>query len=665
MKKKILLSIIAFISIISLYTIKSEATFKISDFQINCFVRENGDMDVEENITYYTNENKNGLIRNVETKNSMNSKNSAENFILQKVLVDKETYKQTSSAYVGQNGVYTYKKSNDSYEIKVFSPFNSNYKTVTYHYKLTNVAVKYNDIAEMYWNFIGDEWDCPINNLTINLYLPKEAGQGDIYVYGHGSDNGTFNKIEHYVQLKAYDIEAYQSIDARILFPTSAVSASTKTVNKNVLNKYINEEEGMSTKKEAPEVFIGFSVKEIALAISGIILISGIVIYFKYDKEYKVEKYKYFREKPYNLEPEILQRIYYGKNTKNAFWITFLNLIKKGVFKIEKTTNEVGKQTEKIVFNENGQKLKEYQEIVRDQIKRLMGTGKTSIDMLKLEAKMRTSTSNWYSKFTKALNAEYEGLFGEIKKAPKKLITTLAISMAALIALITVMSFITSPDGIGIGIAMFLGMTALVYSIFFATVGSFLPALIFIIFHCGAFQIGNFMMLSQAKLAFMYIPYVLLFILIQYVIRVKKNCKEERQIREQVKGLRRFLRDYSYLSDKEDVMEIALWEDYFILAVALGLNKKSINEWYNYGENFISSNLEASIYCVGGYNYMESRMRPAFSTYTHAAVRIASSGGRSSYSGSSGGFSGGSSSGGGGRRRWRRKFLLKSKHIKG
>lgn len=141
-------------------------------------------------------------------------------------------------------------------------------------------------------------------------------------------------------------------------------------------------------------------------------------------------------------------------------------------------------------------------------------------------------------KYTKALNAEYEGLFGEIKKAPKKIISIFAMSMVALIALITVMSFITSPDGIGIGIEMSLGMTALVFSIFFA-----------------------------------------------------------------------------------------------------------------------------SIYCVGGYTYMESRMRSTFSTYTHGVVRVNSSGGRSSYSGSSGGFSGGSSSGGGGRRRWRRKFLLKSKNL--
>jgi uncharacterized membrane protein len=38
------------------------------------------------------------------------------------------------------------------------------------------------------------------------------------------------------------------------------------------------------------------------------------------------------------------------------------------------------------------------------------------------------------------------------------------------------------------------------------------------------------------------------------------------------------------LSEKEDITEIALWEEYLILAIALGLNDKIINDWYEYGQ---------------------------------------------------------------------------------
>ena len=662
MKNKILIGIILFLGIIILYNAKSEATFKISNFQIDCEVQENGDIEIKENITYYTDENKNGLIRTIETKNKINLTNSADTLELEEISVDGINYKQTSNAQVGDEGVYTYSESASKYEIKVFSPFTIKTKTISYKYKLTNVAVKYNDIAELYWNFIGTEWDCTIDNLIINISLPRIATNGNIYVYGHGSDNGTFTKTENYITLKAQNISAYQAIDARILFPTIAIPTSTKTVDKEVLYKYIDLEEGMYEKREDIKILFGLSIKQIALGISALIILVGIIIYFKHDKEYNVEKYKYYREIPYNLEPEILQRIYYGKITKNAFWVTFLNLIKKGVFKVEKTTNKLGKETEKIIFEDDNTELKEYQKVVKKQIKAFFSTKKNEIDMLKLQAKMKVSKPKNYSKFKEELDSEVEGIVGEVKKVPKKIIVFLAINMATLVTLITILSFITNNNGIGIGIAMFLGITAVIYTMFFTFIPFSISMVVFFGIHFTAFQSANIAMLIQAGIGIMYIPYILLFILMQYVIRIKKSSKEERKIKEQIKGLRRYIKDYSLLSEKDEINQITLWEEYFILAIALGLNKKVINDWYEYGQNYMEdSNLETSLYNIGGYTCMATAMVPSFNSYVNASSRNYSSGGNgsSSFSGSSGGFSGGSSSGGGGRRWRRRKFLLK------
>ena len=660
MKKKILIGIIVFCAIIAVYTIKSEATFKITNFTINCIVNENGDMQIEENINYYTTESKNGLIRTIDTKNEMNTNNSADNIIeLESVLADGVEYRKTTSATVGTRGVYTLNKKGTEYEIKVFSPFNSGNKRITYIYKLSNVAVKYQDIAELYWNFIGPEWDCEIDNVRINIILPQEAGNGTIYVYGHGSDNGTFTKNKNYITLQASGLKEYQALDARILFPTSAISQSIKIVNKSVLDKYINEEEGITAKKEQPQILFGISVAQIAMGTSALILIIGIYIYFRYDKEYRVQKYRYYREIPYNLEPEVLQRIYYGSKTKKSFWITFLNLVKKGVFSVEKTTNEVGRETEKIVLQKSEKNLKEHQKAVKDIIKSCIGSRKEEITLLELQAKLKTKTSRKFVQFNKSLESEVEKLFGETKKAPKGIIIILAFGMIALILLISMMSLITAKGEMaGYGIAMFLGMTALVYSIFFAVAGRAWPVMIFLLFHCSAFQAANIGMLVSAGIGWMYMPYALLFILIQYVVRVRKASKEERQIIEQLKGLRRYLKDYSLLSEKEDLANLAIWEDYLIMAIALGLNEKIINEWYEYGQIYMDSNLEKSFSNMGGYTHIRTSIMPVFQSYASMAVLSSGSSSGSSYSGSSGGFSGGSSSGGGGRRRRWRKFVL-------
>ena len=124
-----------------------------------------------------------------------------------------------------------------------------------------------------------------------------------------------------------------------------------------------SEEEGMAKELEAKKALFGLTVKELGFGLSVIILIIGVIIYILFDKEIKVEKIHYFRELPYELEPEVLQYIYYGKAKSNSFYIGVLNLIKLGVYKLENTVNKVGKETQKIIYNPNHTaKLKAYQQ---------------------------------------------------------------------------------------------------------------------------------------------------------------------------------------------------------------------------------------------------------------------------------------------------------------
>ena len=362
MKRKIYVILLFTLLFVIAIATKSFGYFEIDNFEINCYVQENGDMKVEENITYKTNESKNGVTRDIELKNDINSKNSSDGFVLESVKVDGINYKKTYSAQNGDSGVYEYTKSSNKHSFKVYTPFKRQGKTVTYTYLLKNVVVKYQDTAEIYWNFIGSKWDTDISKVDINITLPEESTKGAIYVYGHGSDNGTYTKTGNYITLNAKSLEAYQALDARILFSNAAVPYSTKNVNKEVLEKYIDEEEGLSNKREEKEILFGLSVNQIALGLSIIIIIGGITIYLIYTKKTKIEKAQYIREIPSGLEPELLQTIYYNKVCDNAFWITFLNLVKLGVYRIEKTVNEVGKETQKITFIKKVDGLEEHQE---------------------------------------------------------------------------------------------------------------------------------------------------------------------------------------------------------------------------------------------------------------------------------------------------------------
>lgn len=664
MKRKIKLSMIIFIMILALCNVKSLATFEIEKYVINCQLTQNGDLEVEENITYDTNEYRNGVTRNIKTKNDLNVKNSADLLTLESVKVDGTEYKRVTASSNGRSGVYTYQIDGDEYNIKVYSPFNYAGKTVTYKYTLENVAVKYKDTAEIFWNFIGDEWDTNINNVEINIQLPSKAAQKTIYVFGHGSDNGTFEKNMNNITLKAKNLKANQALDARILFDVESIPLSNKQVNKNVLESYIkDEEEGFKKEREEKKIFGILTIKQIAINSIIIIVIVWIIVYIVFDREYRVKSEKYYREIPYDLDPELLQYIYYGKEQKNTLWISFLSLLKKGVYTIEKTTNKVGVETYKITYNKEPVGLKRYQTEFISLLNSYMQTDKygvKSVDLLTLKSKMKNSTNYSYRKFIKELETEKESIFGETEKQPKAAKMISILMMAVLIILMGIISMVFGTVE-GSLTVFFLVFTTLIYSLVFKTIdlkNAFL--LVFMLIHFSAFQSANISLLNSNNIAIMYIPYLLCFIFIQYTFRIKRDPKELGETKGKIKGLRNFIKDYSLLSQTQ-FEQISIWEDYFIMAVALNVNKKATNYLYDLCNSMTdNANFANSISACGSYVTFNSVMRTPFTRYVSSYVYSSSSGGsRSSFSGSSGGFSGGSHSGGGGRRWRRRKFLLK------
>lgn len=263
---------------------------------------------------------------------------------------------------------------------------------------------------------------------------------------------------------------------------------------------------------------------------------------------------------------------------------------------------------------------------------------------LELKAKLKNSLYSKYKKYEEGLKEEVESLLGEETKAPKKVFTFITILMICLIALIVILAIKSKNPETSIGIAMFLIITTFIYTVFFKSMEWNIGTILFFTIHFGAFQGANIAMLVQVDLGLMYIPYILLFIILQYSYRIKKVSKEERTIYEKAKGLKRYISDYSLLKEK-GLNDLVIWEDYLILAIALDVNKNVVNKLCD-NIDTISQNTYGTVMY---YSMLDTSLRTSFSDSISRASGGYSSGG-SGYSGSSGGFSGGSSSGG----RWRR-----------
>lgn len=108
--------------------------------------------------------------------------------------------------------------------------------TRVYHisYQVKDAIAKYKDYAELYWQFVGEEFEVDAKNITGTILLPTHANNKEnIKVWGHTEDlNGEIyatdtNKIE-------FNIDGFRSgryVEVRTLFPTEMITATARQEN--------------------------------------------------------------------------------------------------------------------------------------------------------------------------------------------------------------------------------------------------------------------------------------------------------------------------------------------------------------------------------------------------------------------------------------------------
>ena len=189
--------------------------YGIDNYYIDATIQNNGDILVEEyfsltgeyngfeRIIEYANEdlyefdpnmesfggslihNGNGLeikeVRAIPTSN---------NFIFSNIQGD--IFERVSSAKKGDYGVYTENYKSNGKSILIYNPSKEN-KAFYLKYVVKNISIKHNDVAEIGWNTIGNEFRESIANLEITLHIP---GNKNVRAWAHGPLNGNVNIID-------------------------------------------------------------------------------------------------------------------------------------------------------------------------------------------------------------------------------------------------------------------------------------------------------------------------------------------------------------------------------------------------------------------------------------------------------------------------------------
>lgn len=609
MRNKIL-SIILIISILMSFCIvvnaEEDRSYYIDSYQISARINENGDMLVDETLDYVFDGSFNGIYRTLGLEKNEEYENIqvfvAENGKLTEFIKD-SSQKENTYQLINEGNVL---------KIKAFNKSKDQKKTFVIRYKANKAAIKYKDIAELYWQFTGkNAMDVPVNNYKVLIWLPGTVQKDSIKAFAHGplSGNVEINQ-EGIVSLKVDKLKPNNMVEARVLFSPEALNENARFVNEMAFDKIMAEEalevEKANKARMIARIFIGLAF---VLVLFEMLLI--LFIYLRYDKEFKPDfQGDYLRELPYEYSPAVMAVLWnFGKVTPKEITATLMDLVRRKVLqlKVENTEKHSilgSKSEESYIFSKleaNTVELNQHEKFLVDWLINDIGNGtELNLDELKsytMTVKNAARLKESYDAWVALVNLEAD----RYKFFDKSTVSGI------------VLGIISGIFGIGFGV-----FTLIVHG-----------------------NILGFILLLFTSIA-----------LIIYSALVKRRTKTGVEHFSKWKAFRKYLVDFSMLKEAE-VPAIILWEHFLVYAISLGVAKEVIKQLKVVfrDDDFKNSGLTYMYYGYFGYNLRQmdsldrittSITKTTESTYTQAMSQISSKGG------GGGGFSGGGGGGGGG-----------------
>ena len=567
-------------------------------------INDDGSMDVVETWNIEI-EDTNTLFKTFELDNTKFS--SIDNVKVKDVTANKEFNQIDEEMYhVTKDCYYGLVNSNGDFEIAWGVGLDDEEDTRTYEisYTVEDAVSKYNDYAELYWQFIGEDFEIDADKITGTIELPESANSTeDIKVWGHteGLNGEIYATATNEITFELNNFYAGRFVEVRTLFPSYMIENTNRTYSTNRYEEVVQEETEWANEANARRR--QEEIKDLIitiLMIIAIIIITVILIVkaVKYGKKLKtLNKYKpeqeleYFRDLPSkDVTPGeatyILQEAYYGFSSSfdRIFSATMLDLKLKDYIDLRV---EKDKKDKDVIYikriKPSDEKLKNDEKKVLDFIYKVEKK-KEEITIKQLE-KYITSHSSSVQKLIEQSGKDIEDqlvLEGILNKSNKE-------------------EYIKYQTMSGL------------YFVF---------AIIVLMF---AFPVSIALIVNG---------------ILCFKIKKRINVLTQKGIdsKEKWKGLKKYMEDFSLLNEKE-VPAIEVWEKYLVYATAFGIADKVLKQLKTVYPNIDQMDVSASAYMYFMYH-------SNFSTSFNSAITSSISSSYSSATGGGGGFSGG---GGGGR----------------
>lgn len=628
--------ILAVIALIPNNVLADGPSYDITNYDMDAYIQEDGTLHIDESITYYFSSSANGLTRDLryyyKTNKDTMEPNSAR---YQATGIENLTVAVTNSANIttnfakvsnaekGDNGVYTVDTVNadrtDGYDIMVYSPISSNnFQTVHYSYDITDAVVQYNDMSEIYYNFIGNGIETDVDEFNLDIYLPKSINMDYVKYYPHTYATKLENiqvlldSSSNCINFNIKNIPSGEPVDARIVFPNTVLMNCTKKYNNDYdFNSLYKIENSMSLGNTRYFIHITINI------ILGVLLVALCIIFLTYgiikSKKFRttVKNANYFRDIPKRLNLLEYQALLPSKITNalssNLIIATILDLTNRNILNMEtKKGANKKKQSDyeyNVSINKNADftKLYPYEKqiislIFSDQISTDFNVSNYTEKKVELNARFKEISKN--SKLVQQISKASSQKLIDTKKMYEKVKTSLILNFLILIVTLFIVflfnTLVMNPD--------------------------------------KALGIIEFIISSVFTALFSFVVIVILDDL--YKIPTDKYAQDQKE----VLGLWKYLKDYSLIKDRYPI-ELSIWNEYLVFASLFGIADKVAKEFKEelikagYSDDQIY--LTYPVLCMSSYS-------SSFTTSINSST----------------GYSGSGSGGGGGRRRGSRCFLI-------
>lgn len=263
-------------------------------------------------------------------------------------------YQRLDTDAPGPAGTYFVRESEDEVYVDWSFEASDEVRHFELSYVLHNVILKHEDVAEFYYQFVGDRWDQPRDRMRAVLSLPLGAEQDEVAAWGHGPLHGVVTiESPSKIVWEVENLPAETFVEGRVVFPNSLVPLGSRYTGETRLQAIFEEElageerraEALRQAQERAERTQRRRALDPYLA--GIVLLLTllftVVIWNNHGKQAPGYQDRYYKELPAHYPPAELAVLYRQTVDSRDFTATLLDLARRGFLTIEEVMGLKGR----------------------------------------------------------------------------------------------------------------------------------------------------------------------------------------------------------------------------------------------------------------------------------------------------------------------------------